>query len=169
HDAYQSASSEASPQQVNVNAPVTVDSPWSNNGDVNQYNKAENNSSSTKNNWTDQQNEQNQGAAAIGVTNGGGDSCGCSYGGKKDGGSGQEVEQSQSASNESQTSQSAESEASSEQANVNAPVTVDSPWSSNGDVNQGNWAENDAYSKNNNDTEQENEQDQAGSAVGRVS
>ena len=60
-------------------------------------------------------------------------------------------------------------EAESEQENVNYPVTVGSPWSGNGDVSQFNWAGNFAFSGNNNETEQENEQDQAGSAVGRVS
>src|SRR5205823_3736801 len=133
-------------------------SPWSSNGDVNQGNKAENNAYSKNNNQTDQQNEQRSEERRVGKKNGGGDSCGCSYGGKKDGGSGQEVEQSQSASNENKTSHSAESEASGDQASVNAPVTVDSPWSSNGDVKQGNFAENDAYSKNNNQTDQQNEQ-----------
>src|SRR2546427_6812641 len=85
---------------------------------------------------------------------------------KSDGSSGQEVEQSQTASNQNSTDQSAESEAESEQANVNAPVTVDSPWSSNGDVNQRNKAENNAYSKNSNSTDQQNEQNQGAAAIG---
>jgi hypothetical protein len=145
---------------------------------VSQFNGAENNASSTNNNETDQQNKQDQGAAAVGVTNGGDEHPrGCCYGGKKgrgdtkkgNGRDGQQVDQTQSASNDNSTDQSAESKANSEQENVNAPVTVDSPCSSNGDVNQFNWVENNAFSTNNNETEQENEQDQAGSAVGRVS
>src|SRR5206468_586373 len=135
---------------TNVNAPVTVDSPWSSNGDVKQGNFAENNAYSKNNNQIGRESCRNKGEAAIGVTNGGGDSCGCSDGGKKDGGSGQEVEQSQTASNTSSARDSSEGVSSSDQANVNAPVTVDSPWSSNGDVKQGNFAENNAYSKNNN-------------------
>jgi hypothetical protein len=170
----QSASSEASSDQTNVNAPVTVDSPGSSNGDVNQGNKAENNASSTNYNETDQQNKQDQGAAAAGATNGGDEHPGrCCHGGKKGWGDtkkgkghdGQKVDQAQSAGNGNSTDQSAESEAGSEQENVNAPFTIDSPCSGNGDVNQFNWVENKASSTNSNDTEQENEQDQAGSAV----
>jgi len=92
----QSAASEASSYQTNVNAPVTVDSPGSNNGDVNQGNRAENDAHSTNYNETDQQNQQDQAGSAQG-TSSGSDSCGCEYG-KKDG-SGQDVSQSQSASN----------------------------------------------------------------------
>ena len=108
----QSASSEASSYQTNVNAPVTVDSPGSNNGDVNQGNRAENNAYSSNNNSTDQQNQQDQAGSAQGTTSGS-DSCGCEYG-KKDGSGGQEVSQSQTASNENDTYQSAASEASAE-------------------------------------------------------
>src|SRR5262249_60192642 len=70
----QSAKSEASSDQQNINVPVTADSPWSNNGHVDQSNKAENNASSQNDNQTDQQNKQDQGAAAVAVTNNNGDS-----------------------------------------------------------------------------------------------
>ena len=55
---------------------------------------------------------------------------------EEQGSGGQQVSQTQSAANENSTEQSASSEASSQQVNVNAPVTVDSPGSNNGDVNQ---------------------------------
>ena len=60
----------------------------------------------------------------------------------------QQVEQIQTAANENSTEQSASSEASSQQANVNVPVAVNSPYSNNGDVNQSNSAENSARSAN---------------------
>src|SRR5207253_2135915 len=114
-----------------------------------------------------QENEQNQGAAAIGVTNshGGDSSCGCDYKTGKSSG-GQQVDQSRSGSNENEASQTAASEASSEQPNVNNPVTVDSPWSSNGDVKQSNNAENNTPSLHNLFRPQENEQNQGAAAVG---
>ncbi|MGA8364951.1 MAG: hypothetical protein WB709_10570 [Solirubrobacteraceae bacterium] len=58
----QSASSEASSQQTNINAPVAIDSPGSNNGDVNQSNDANTQASSENNNDTEQGNTQTQNA-----------------------------------------------------------------------------------------------------------
>src|SRR5437588_388178 len=81
------------------------------------------------------------------------------------GNGGQQVDQTQSARNENSTEQSASSEASSEQTNVNAPVTVDSPGSNNGDVKQSNGAENNASSTNNNSTDQQNQQNQGAAAT----
>src|SRR5436305_5748974 len=86
------------------------------------------------------------------------------FAGGSDGAAGQEVSQSQSGTNENSTEQSASSEASSYQTNVNAPVTVGSPGSNNGDVNQGNAAYNSASSSNNNETQQDNQQNQGASA-----
>src|SRR5207302_286132 len=139
---------------------------------ANQSNNAENNASSANHNGTEQGNWQNQGGAATGVSvSGGGDGPGCGYKGKdgKDGNGGQQVDQSQSASNSNSTSQSAESEAESEQENVNVPIAVNSPCSNNGDVEQSNGAENNAYSANHNDTDQDNWQNQGGAATARTS
>src|SRR5207248_2509437 len=112
---------------------------------------------------------QNQGGAATGVSvSGGGGDPGCRYNGA-DGNGDQQVDQSQSASNSNSTSQSAESEAESEQANVNVPIAVNSPCSNNGDVDQSNNAENNAYSANHNDTDQDNWQNQGGAATAKTS
>src|SRR5437773_1120912 len=106
----QSAESEAESEQTNVNVPIAVNSPGSNNGDVNQSNSAENNASSANHNSTEQGNGQNQGAAATGVSVG--DHKG-PWDGKQPSGSngGQQVHQTKSASNENSTDQSASSEA----------------------------------------------------------
>src|SRR6185312_913093 len=76
------------------------------------------------------------------------------FAGGIDGIAGQQVSQTQSADNENSTEQSASGQAGSYQANVNAPITIASPGSNNGDVNQGNNAENNASSKNNNSSDQ---------------
>ena len=90
------------------------------------------------------------------------------FAGSNDGTAGQEVSQTQSGTNENSTEQSASSEASSNQTNVNAPVTVGSPGSNNGDVNQGNAAYNSASSSNNNETQQDNQQNQGDQTTART-
>ena len=61
----QSAESEAQSEQFNIYIPITVDSPWSNNGGVTQSNMAENNALSANYNATLQENEENQAASAT--------------------------------------------------------------------------------------------------------
>ena len=61
----QQASSEAHSKQVNVNAPVAVMSPGSDNGDVYQSNQAQTVAASQNNNSTEQGNFQNQEANAA--------------------------------------------------------------------------------------------------------
>jgi hypothetical protein len=75
------------------------------------------------------------------------------------------IKQTQTATNQNTTEQSASSEASSKQTNINAPVSVMSPGSNNGDVNQSNNANTNASSENNNNTHQRNTQSQEGSAT----
>jgi len=64
----QSAESEAESEQENVNVPIAVNSPCSNNGDVDQSNEAENRAYSANHNDIDQDNWQNQGGAATAKT-----------------------------------------------------------------------------------------------------
>jgi hypothetical protein len=158
----QTATSEASSEQVNVNAPVAVMSPGANDGDVHQSNQAETVAASQNNNETAQGNFQNQEAS---VTGGKGDnhgSCGCDG---SHGEGGQEVDQSQEASNSNETQQQASSEAQTKQVNVNAPVAVMSPGANDGDVHQSNQAETVVLSQNNNQTAQGNFQNQEASAA----
>ena len=156
----QSASSDANTEQVNVNAPVAVMSPGSDNGRVDQSNEAETVSASQNNNETAQVNGQSQQAGATGKGAGEQGSCGCKAGGD------QQVEQEQQASNSNSTEQQASSEAHSKQVNVNAPVAVWSPGSDNGDVDQANQAKTVAASQNNNSTKQGNFQNQEANTAG---
>jgi hypothetical protein len=133
----QTATSEASSEQVNVNAPVAVMSPGANDGDVHQSNQAETVALSQNNNETAQGNFQNQEASAAGGKDGGNHGpCGCGeatgYGQGPDHGSGgPTVGQSQTASNSNETAQNAESQAKTEQENINAPSSK--PSSKGGD------------------------------------
>jgi hypothetical protein len=74
------------------------------------------------------------------------------------------VQQTQTATNSNETNQTANSTATSEQTNVNAPVSILSEDSNNGDVNQSNKGETSSSAQNNNSTEQGNSQNQKGSA-----
>ena len=156
----QSASSDANSEQINVNAPVAVMSPGSDNGHVDQSNEAETISASQNNNETAQVNGQSQQAGATGKGAGEQGSCGCASGG------GQQVEQDQQAANSNSTEQQASSQAHSKQVNVNAPVAVMSPGSDNGHVDQSNQAQTVAASQNNNSTEQGNFQNQEANVAG---
>src|SRR5436305_13234548 len=69
----QSASSEARSQQANIYVPIAVASPGSNNGDVHQSNRAENQATSENDNNTQQKNEQSQHGDATGATSSGDD------------------------------------------------------------------------------------------------
>jgi len=100
----QSASSEASSRQTNVNMPISILSQGSNDGAVNQSNDAHTSSSAGNENNTEQGNSQSQRGTVQGGGGGAGDNgstCGCGEGSKRDqGDGGQQVSQSQSASND---------------------------------------------------------------------
>jgi len=83
-----------------------------------------------------------------------------------DGGSNGTLDQVQQATNTNSTSQSAESTATTKQVNVNAPISVLSKGSNNGDVHQSNDATTVAKSQNDNTTNQSNTQNQHGSVQG---
>jgi hypothetical protein len=152
----QTANSTATSEQTNVNAPISILSEGSNNGDVNQSNKGETSSSAQNNNGTEQSNWQNQEGSASGKDSHGHD-CGCSKGGSK-------VEQSQTGENSNTTNQTAESSATNKQTNINVPISILSKDSNNGNVNQSNKGDTSSSAQNNNGTEQGNWQNQEGSA-----
>ncbi len=120
----QSASSEASSQQTNINAPISILSSGSNDGAVNQSNEGKTTSAAGNANNTEQENGQEQNGSAGG-------SGGSDHG--QDGGGGT-VEQSQKAENSNKTNQQATSSASNEQTNINAPVSILSRGSNDGGV-----------------------------------
>jgi len=82
------------------------------------------------------------------------------------GGIGGVLDQAQQATNTNSTSQSADSSATTRQVNVNAPVSVLSKGSNNGDVEQSNKATTVAASSNENETDQANRQEQDGHVFG---
>jgi hypothetical protein len=153
----QDASADATTQQTNVNAPISILSWGSNNGDVSQGNQAETKSYATNDNGTDQKVDQDQNASVEGSRGTSSDT--------RDGGAG--VSQDQSASNDNGTEQRADSSAGTRQLNVNAPVSVLSWGSNNGDVDQNNDANTTAGAANSNGTAQTVLQDQWAEADGR--
>ncbi len=127
----QNATSEATTEQVNVNAPISVFSVGSNNGDVKQSNDAYTSAKSSNENGTSQGLDQHQ-----------------SVKGRGNGDVGQHGRNSNS------TSQNASSEAKTKQVNINAPISLFSVGSNGGDVHQGNSANTRASSSNQNGTQQ---------------
>jgi hypothetical protein len=132
----QDAHSKAETKQFNVNAPISIFSVGSNNGNVDQYNNAGTTSDASNGNQTKQSADQNQQA--------------------KDGNRGAR----QSGKVENSTDQSADSSAKTKQANVNVPISLFSVGSNNGDVQQGNDAQTSSSSSNWNDTGQSMSQSQ---------
>jgi hypothetical protein len=132
----QQADSSAKTEQTNVNAPISIFSVGSNNGKVDQYNQADTRSKSENGNDTNQQADQHQHAS-------GKDGCGAD---------GKSASQNGSVSNS--TDQSAQSSAKTKQVNVNAPISLFSVGSNNGDVHQGNDANTASSSSNWNSTGQ---------------
>jgi len=126
----QSASSNAETDQANVNAPISIFSVGSNNGNVDQSNNADTKAKSQNGNETNQSADQNQSAR-----------------GGSDGAR-------QSGRVENSTDQTADSYAKTKQVNVNAPISLFSVGSNNGDVHQGNDANTNASSSNSNSTDQ---------------
>jgi hypothetical protein len=150
----QDATSDALTKQTNVNAPISILSWGSNNGDVRQGNQADTKSYADNDNDTDQKVGQDQHAAVDG-------SRGTSFD-PRDGQAhdGPAIEQEQSATNDNSTEQRADSSAESRQLNVNVPVSVLSRESDNGDVRQGNEAVTKSYADNSNRTDQKVDQQQ---------
>jgi hypothetical protein len=139
----QHADSSAKTEQTNVNAPISIFSVGSNNGKVDQYNQADTRSKSENGNETNQQADQQQNVSG------------------KDGhgaDGGQSASQKGSVSNS--TGQDATSYAKTKQVNVNAPISVFSVGSNNGDVHQGNNANTASSSSNWNGTDQSASQSQ---------
>ncbi len=126
----QTADSSATSQQTNINAPVSILSSGSNDGDVQQSNNANTSASSQNSNSTDQGNEGGQG------------------------------------SNSNKTDQTAESSATNRQTNINAPVSILSSGSNDGDVHQSNNANTRASSQNSNTTDQGNGESKGGRTSG---
>ncbi len=139
----QHANSSAETRQTNVNVPISILSFGSNNGEVDQYNQAGTRSKSENGNETYQQADQRQDVS-------GKDGRGAD-GGKR-------AVQKGSVSNG--TDQDATSYAQTKQVNVNAPISVLSFGSNNGDVHQGNNANTDSSSSNWNGTGQSASQSQ---------
>jgi hypothetical protein len=135
----QNAKSKAETEQTNVNVPIALFSVGSNNGNVNQNNNADTRSKAENGNETWQQADQNQNVSG------------------KDGGSGGA---SQKGDVTNGTDQNAKSKAETKQVNVNAPISIFSVGSNNGDVNQGNNANTSSSSSNWNDTGQQSSQNQ---------
>jgi hypothetical protein len=126
-----------------VNAPISIFSVGSNNGKVDQYNQADTRSKSENGNETYQQADQRQDVSA------------------KDGhGADGEKSAEQLGTVSNGTDQDATSYAQTKQVNVNAPISVFSVGSSNGDVHQGNDANTDSSSSNRNGTGQSASQSQ---------
>jgi hypothetical protein len=136
----QEAKSKAETEQTNVNVPIAIFSFGSNNGDVKQGNKANTQSKSENGNETYQKADQRQQAS--------GKDCGCADGASQKG----------SVSNG--TDQDAKSKAETKQVNVNAPISIFSVGSNNGDVHQGNDANTSSSSSNWNGTGQSASQSQ---------
>jgi hypothetical protein len=148
----QEADATAKTYQANVNAPIAILSPGSNNGDVDQSNDATTVAVASNWNDTDQSIRQSQGASSRGHR------CGCRGG---------RIDQDQRASNSNRTNQDADATAKTYQLNVNAPIAILSPGSNNGDVDQSNDATTIASASNWNDTTQSIGQSQAARAGGR--
>ncbi len=140
----QYAHSNAKTEQTNVNVPISIFSVGSNNGKVDQNNQANTKSKSENGNDTWQQADQNQKVSGKGDGHG------------SDGGKGA----SQEGSVTNGTDQNAKSYAETKQVNVNAPISVFSVGSNNGDVNQGNNANTHSSSSNWNGTGQSASQSQ---------
>ena len=147
NDTDQSSDAYAETSQVNVNAPISILSWNSNNGDVTQSNDATTTAVAANDNETAQWIDQGQSASTDGSSC---DPCG---------GSG-DISQSQDGSNSNETTQSSSADASTSQVNVNAPISILSWGSNNGDVTQSNSADTTAVAANQNDTTQGIAQDQ---------
>ncbi len=139
----QHADSGAETEQTNVNVPISLFSVGSNNGTVDQFNQADTRSKSENGNETYQQADQRQDVS-----------------GKDGRGADGARSASQKGSVSNGTDQDATSYAKTKQVNVNAPISLFSVGSNNGDVHQGNNANTDSSSSNWNETGQSASQSQ---------
>ena len=141
----QSAWSDASTKQANVNAGIGFGA----SGDVNQSNNAKTKSNASNDNATQQKLNQQQAVISQDFGKDGKFSPNSSHG-----------DVSQAGRNDNYTSQDANSKATTDQANIYAPITL---WSSGhgADVNQSNNADTKSNASNSNWTDQYLNQDQA--------
>jgi hypothetical protein len=128
----QHASADAYTKQVNVNAPISVLSFGSNNGNVDQSNRAYTDANAENYNSTKQAESGSQGGQWNGKDS-----------------------RNDNATNDNRTDQQARADASTKQVNVNAPISVLSFGSNNGNVDQSNKAYTDANAENYNSTKQQ--------------
>ena len=163
NDTTQDSEAAASSEQTNVNLPIAVLSPNSNNGDVNQGNTATNTATSSNSNSTSQsvtqtadQEVDGSDAAAHPAVVSEPAPCGCedewTEGESDHSTTTGDVQQSASPSNT--TTQDSSASASSHQVNINAPISILGFDANNGDVNQSNTSSNSASSANANSTGQ---------------
>ena len=144
----QAGSATVDNNQQNINVPISVLSVGSNNGDVHQGNQATNTADSDVANGTGQNIDQNAGADAAA-----GNADNAVIDGHDNSG-GPAATAAQDAGNSNDTVQEATSEITNDQVNINAPISVLSVDSNNGDVAQSNNADNSATSSTNNGTGQ---------------
>jgi hypothetical protein len=142
NDTHQRANADAYTKQKNFNAPVSFLSFGSNNGNVDQSNKAYTNADAENLNSTYQKADGHDGQPAEAYSRYGTD-------GSKDGGN-----EFKSPSNENRTDQHAYAKAKTEQKNVNFPISFLSFGSNNGNVQQHNNAGTQAFAGNGNWTGQ---------------
>ena len=164
----QSSTATVDNHQKNLNKPISIGTVDTGSGAVDQSNAATNTATSNVGNVTDQAIEQDGSAAAASEANhggggephstSGGNPCGCTGGPKPgptdDHGGDGHATVDQQAGNDNSTSQQSEATVDSDQRNINLPVTLFSVGSGNGDVDQGNSADNSATSNVGNGTDQ---------------
>jgi hypothetical protein len=132
----QSAHADATTKQANFNVPISVLSYGSNNGNVDQSNKAYTDSNAENYNSTKQSSGEDHQSSKH------------DYGQQADGGQ-----------NSNRTDQHAYADAFTKQVNVNAPISVLSYGSNNGNVDQSNKAYTDSNAENYNSTKQKDGQE----------
>jgi hypothetical protein len=140
----QQSQATAETRQLNLNVPISLLSPGSNAGDVDQSNRADTDVISANDNRSEQSIDQTQqgqveGAGPVG-----------------------RLQQDQAAANSNETSQDSSAEATTTQANVNVPIAILSPGANSGDVDQSNRADTYVVSYNQNDSDQSVDQTQQG-------
>ena len=161
----QQSEAAATTKQLNLNLPISLLSPGSNSGDVDQSNDADTTVISANENDSTQSVDQTQQGSVEGSDKGH-DSCGCGHKSKNGHDGGESASQSQQAANTNETSQDSSAEATTYQANVNLPVAILSPGANSGDVDQSNKADTYVASYNKNDSTQSVDQTQQGSVEG---
>jgi hypothetical protein len=144
NDTYQKARSHAETNQKNVNKPFSFFTVGSNDGNVQQWNKAETESAAVNRNWTNQNVAQGQHVTSPQKSS----DCGCKQGDEK------HHKHHRRDQNGNSTKQHASSSAETNQVNVNAPISAFSVGSNDGSVQQGNAANTNSVAANGNSTGQ---------------